>query len=202
VRRHVWRKHGRTGMGVTDDAFPDLVEQATGVDLRARITKWTHGTAELPIDRSLRLLGWDVKREWKDPKRRVGLGIEFKAGGTTIARIWEDRPAYAVLQPDDEVVAAVGYKWKADHFHDQVAGMKEGEKIPVAVFREGRLRVLDVPLCDLPEDKITVSLRKGDAAATRRRKDWIGEGRKKPRVKRTKKVPARSGPTRRRHKRF
>jgi predicted metalloprotease with PDZ domain len=202
VMRHMWRKHGRTGMGVTDDAFPDLVEQATGVDLRARITKWTHGTAELPIDRSLRLLGWDVKREWKDPKRRVGLGIEFKAGGTTIARIWEDRPAYAVLQPDDEVVAAVGYKWKADHFHDQVAGMKEGEKIPVAVFREGRLRVLDVPLCDLPEDKITVSLRKGDAAATRRRKDWIGEGRKKPRVKRTKKVPARSGPTRRRHKRF
>ena len=180
VMRHVWRKHGRTGMGVTDDAFPDLVEQATGQDLRAKLDAWTRGTVELPIDRSLHLLGWKVQRTWKDPKRKVGLGVEFKPATQTIARIWEDVAAFAVLQPDDEMVAAVGYKWKTDHFHDQVAGKKAGETIEVSVFREGRLRTLQVPVSQLPQDKVTVSLRKGDAASARRRKAWIGEGRPKP----------------------
>ncbi|MCA1818531.1 MAG: PDZ domain-containing protein, partial [Halobacteriales archaeon] len=193
VMRHMWRKHGRTGMGVTDDAFPDLVEQATGIDLRAKIEAWTRGTAELPIDPSLRLLGWNVKRDWKDPKRKIGLGVEFKpgagaSGAPIIARIWEDAAAFQVLQPDDEMVAAVGYKWKADHFHEQVAGKRKGDTVEVNVFREGRLRTLPVPLSELPPDKVTVTKRKGDAAATRRRKDWIGEGRPKPKAT-AKRIP-------------
>jgi len=203
VMRHVWRKHGRTGVGVTDDAFPDLVAQASGLDLRRSLEQWTHGTVELPIDRSLHLLGWTVKREWKDPKRRLGLGVEFKPGTSTIARIWEDMPAFQVLQPDDELVAALGYKWKAEHFHDQVAGKKAGDAVEVTVFREGRLRTLQVPLAELPADKITVTKRKDDAAATRRRKAWIGEGRPKPK----KADKAKAGrlatvPPRGRHKRY
>lgn len=190
VMRHLWRKHGRTGMGVTDDAFPDLVEQATGVDLRRRIDAWTRGTEELPIDRSLRALGWNVERSWKDPKRKLGLGIEFKPGGQAIARIWEDVPAFQVLQPDDEVVAAVGYKWRAEHFHEQVAGKRAGEAVEVSVFREGRLRALQVPITELPPDKVTVTKRKGDAAAARRRKAWIGEGRPPKAKPKRKKVPA------------
>jgi predicted metalloprotease with PDZ domain len=185
VMRHLWRKHGRTGVGVTDDAFPDIVQQATGVDLRARIEAWTRGTEELPIDRSLRLLGWEVKREWKDPKKRLGLGVEFKpgaaGGGPVIARIWEDKPAYKVLQPDDELVAALGYKWRAEAFAEQVAGRKAGEPVELTVFREGRLRTFQVPLAELPKDKVTVKARKGDAAAARRRKAWLGEGRPGPR---------------------
>src|SRR6185503_20824410 len=97
-----------------------------------------------------------------------------------IARIWEDVAAFKVLQPDDEMVAAVGYKWKAEHFHDQVAGKEAGDTVDVHVFREGRLRQFAVPLSELPPDKIAVTKRKGDAAAARRRKAWIGEGRPKP----------------------
>ncbi len=180
VMKHIWRKHGRTGMGVTDDAFPDLVEQATGTNLRTKIDAWTHGTEELPIDKALRTLGWDLKMEWKDPKRTKGLGVEFKPGGSTIARIWDDVPAYNVLQPDDEILAAQSYKWKADHFHDQVAQMKVGDAVEVVVFREGRIRHFKVPLVELPKDKFTVKKRKKDAAGTRRRKAWIGAGRPKP----------------------
>lgn len=179
VMRHAWRKHGRTGMGVTEEAFPDLVEQATGVNLRKKLEAWTHGTEELPIEQALRTLGWDLKVEWKDPKRNKGLGVEFKPGGSTIARIWEDVPAFHVLQADDEVAAVAGYKWKADAFHDLVSAVKPGESVDVHVFREGRLRSLRVPLVELKKDKFTVTLRKKDPAGARRRKAWLGEGRPK-----------------------
>jgi predicted metalloprotease with PDZ domain len=181
VMRHLWRKHGRTGVGVTEDAFPDVVEQATGLDLRAKLSHWIEGTQELPIDAALRTLGWDVRRERKDPKAKLGLGVEFKPAGQTggaavIARIWEDMPSFTVLQPDDELVAAAGYKWRPEQFRDQANARKAGDPIEVAVFREGRLRTFQVPLAELPPDKFTVAPRKGDAAASRRRKAWIGEG--------------------------
>ena len=51
---------------------------------------------------------------------------------------------------------------------------KEGDAIRMTVFREGRLREFEVPLREMPKDKITVKPRKGDAVATRRRKAWLG----------------------------
>ncbi|MEA3137630.1 MAG: hypothetical protein QOC71_1911 [Thermoplasmata archaeon] len=183
VMRHAWRKHGKTGMGVTDDAFPDLVRQATGINLDRLLNEWTRGTEELPIEKSLKTLGIDLKTEWKEPRKNKGLGVEFKPGTPTIARIWEDVPAFKVLQPDDEVAAAAGYKWRAEHFHDQVANKKPGDEVEVAVFREGRLRHLQVPLVLLPKDKFTVSFTKKAGAAKRLRVAWIGAGKPKPKGK-------------------
>lgn len=178
VMRHMWRKHGRTGVGVTEDAFPDIVQQATGIDVRRPLALWVHGTEELPIDRALHDLGWAVERGHKDPRRKLGLGIQFRSGTSQIERIPEDMPSFQVLQPDDELVAAEGYKWKPERFADWAASQKKGDTARLAVFREGRLRTFDVPLAEFPKDKIMVSRRKGDAAATRRRTQWLGEGKK------------------------
>ncbi|MCA1810384.1 MAG: PDZ domain-containing protein [Halobacteriales archaeon] len=212
VMRHLWRKHGRTGVGVTEDAFPDVVEQATGLDLRAKLDHWIHGTQELPIDPSLKALGWNVRRERKDPKAKLGLGVEFKPASATtaavIARIWEDMPSYTVLQPDDELVAAEGYKWRPEQFRDQANARRPGDAVEVAVFREGRLRTFQVPLAEMPKDKVVVSLRKGDAAATKRRKAWIGEGKPPTKKPKGKPPPRRAGaeaarlPPRGRHTRY
>ncbi len=206
VMRHLWRKHGRTGMGVTEEAFPDIVEQAVVAalgghdnartkaatrDLRRKLEGWIHGTDELPIEQALKTLGWDLKTEWKDPKRNKGLGIEFKPGTNQVARIWEDVPAFHVLQPDDDIVAAAGYKWKAEAFLDQVAALKPDDPVEVHVFREGRLRALQVPLVELRKDKFTVTKRKGNAAATRRRTEWLGEGRVELKKKATRKTAKR-----------
>lgn len=204
VMRHTWRKHGKTGMGVTDDAFPDLVEQAIGQwaagmrgnnagasarftrGLRAMLNEWTRGTEELPIERSLKTLGIHLKTEWKEPRKNKGLGVEFKPGSAIIARIWEDVPAFKVLQPDDEIAAAAGYKWRADHFHDQVANKKPGDAVEVVVFREGRLRHLQVPLVELPKDKFSVSFTTKAGPAKRLRIAWLGVGRPKPKGKAAK----------------
>ncbi|HET6399049.1 MAG TPA: PDZ domain-containing protein [Candidatus Thermoplasmatota archaeon] len=198
VMRHLWRKHGQTGVGLTEDAFPDVVEQAVELALSGRgrgaspaaarkakaaarglrrlILSWTEGTQELPVEQAFRSLGFDLKREWKDPKRRLGLNVMFKPGGTTIERIPEDAPAWKVLQPDDEVVAADGYRFRPDRFAEQVAGKKAGEPVAVTVFREGRLLTVPVPLAELPKDKVTVTMRKKDRIAERSRMAWLGAG--------------------------
>ncbi len=169
VMRHMW-SHDQT---VPEGGFGDIVEAATGVDCKRLINQWTQGTTELPIDKAFRDLGWTVKREHKDPKKPVGLGVMFKQGTHTIERIPEDSPAGGVLQPDDELVAVDGYKWKGSRFAELANTKKPEDSVSMTVFREGRLRRFDVPLREMAKDKVTISVRKGDAAATRRRKAWL-----------------------------
>lgn len=199
VMRHMWRKHGATGIGVTDDGFADIVEQAVEEafapakpgakrskrqaqavrGLRGKIKRWTHGTDELPLVQAFHTLGWKLTVDWKDAKRNKGLGVEFKPGGNTIARIWDDRAAYQVLQPDDDILAAFGYKWSPEKFSEQAATLEVGTSAPIAVFREGRLRTFDVPLSEMPKDKF-VLMPEPSARAKKAARSWLGEGKKAP----------------------
>ncbi len=171
VMRYLWQEYADTG--VPEDAFADIVKAATGIDCTRLLAGWTKGTTELPIDKSLRNLGWAVEREHKDKDHPNGLGIHFKPKGRVIDRIPEDAPAWRVLQPADEVIAAHGYKWDGQRFAAMAATMEPGDEVEIAVFREGRLRTFNVPIMELPKTKVSVKVRKGDAVATRRRKAWL-----------------------------
>ncbi len=173
VMRYLWKHHAEAG--VAEDGFAAIVAAATGVDVAAKLRSWTEGTSELPIDKAFRDLGFKVTREFADPERKLGLGVHFKEGDRAlIERIPETSPAAGVLQPADEVVAVNSYQWNAKRFAQVVAHKEAGDSVPVAFFREGRLREADVPLTELTKDKISVKVRKGDAAATRRRRAWLG----------------------------
>ncbi len=172
VMRYLWKNHRDEGVGETD--MPAIVEAATGINVRAKLNNWVNGTTELPIVRAFHDLGWDVKHEHADKDKPNGLGVHFKPKTATIGSIPEDGPAFNILQPGDEMVAADGYKWDAGRFGDLAGAKKEGDAVAVTVFREGRLRTFDVPLREMPKDKISVTPRKGNATATRRRKAWLG----------------------------
>lgn len=174
VMQHLWKQHGH-GTGLDEDGFAAAVEASTGEDIAAKLRAWIDGTSELPIDAALRTLGWDVKREHSDDKKPLGLGVHFKSGSATIERIPEDSLAAGVLHPDDELVAVDGYKWKTERFSEWANAREEGDEVHVTVFRDGMLRGFDVPLVTLPKDKITIEARKGDAAATRRRRAWSSQ---------------------------
>jgi predicted metalloprotease with PDZ domain len=184
VMQYLWKHHAIEG--VPENGFPAIVKAATGVDCSAKLRAWTHGTKELPYVRAFKELGWDVKHEHEDPEHNIGLGIHFKEDGATIARIPEDGPAGKSLNPDDELVAVDGLKWSGKRFSGIASNRKEGDTVQVTVFRDGRLKTLDATLRTLPKDKITVELRKKDAASTRRRHAWLG-GDSKPEKKDSKK---------------
>ena len=171
VMRYLWKHHA--DVGIPEDGFADIVEAATGIDCARLIGQWTRGTTELPIDKAFRTLGMEVKREHKDPKKPVGLGVMFKPSSQTIERIPEDSPCTGVLQPDDELVAAEGYKWSGKRFNELANTRKPGDTVSIHAFREGRLRAFDVPLREMAKDKITVKAKSGDAVATKRRNAWL-----------------------------
>lgn len=177
VMRELWKRHAEVGL--PEDGFADLVKEATGVDCTRLLGAWTRGTSELPIDKSLKALGWDLKRELKDPQKPLGLGVMFKPNSDVIERIPEDSACFDVLQPDDELVAVEGYKWKGPRFAELANTKQEGDTVAMTVFREGRLRQLEVPLRTMAKDKVSLRPRKGDAVATRRRKAWLGDQFKK-----------------------
>lgn len=173
VMRLLWKMHGKTGTGLSEDGFADRVEQATDANLRAKLARWIDGTQELPIAAAFRTLGWDLKQEHKDPKKKFGLGVHLNKTGTVIERIPQDAPAWRVLQPDDEIVAVEGYRWKGDRFADFAADQKAGALVNVTVFREGRLRSMPVALLELPKEKFTLKKRKG-AKPKHMRERWLG----------------------------
>ncbi len=173
VMRHLWNEYGAKGVPVPEDGVPDIVQAATGVDATALLGRWVNGTSELPIDKAFRDLGFDVQRKLDDDKAPAALGVMFKPDGTTIERIPEDSPCTTVLQPDDEVVAVEGYKWKPERVKDWANARGTDGQLAITVFREGRLRTFDVPLRSKAKDSISIKVRKGDAAATRRRKAWL-----------------------------
>ncbi len=168
VMQYLWKNHQSTG--VPEEGFRGIVKEATGVDVKP-FNGWVNGTSELPIDKAFKELGWTLKREHSDPKKPKGLGVMFKPDGVTIERIPDEVPCYKVLQPDDKVVAVNGIEWSGDRFKELA---NHHEDVEVHVFREGRLRAFSVPLTEMPKDKISLTVRKGDAAATRRRKAWLG----------------------------
>lgn len=171
VMRKLWEKHAEVGIG--EDEFAPLVEEATGVNVSSLLKRWTEGTSELPIDKSFKILGWAVKREHKDKETPNGLGVHFKPKTSIIERIPDDGPAHGILQPDDELVAADGWKWDGSRFGKEAALKSPGDEVEMTFFREGRLRTANVPLREMPKSKITIKPTKGDAVGTRRRKAWL-----------------------------
>ncbi len=175
VMRHLWSEYGAKGRGVPEDGMAAIIKDATGIDVGALLGRWVNGTSELPIDKALRELGFEVERKMDDDKAPAGLGVMFKSGnGAVIERIPEDSPCHSVLQPDDELIAVEGYKWSAERFKDWANARGTDGKVQLALFREGRLRELQVPLREKAKDTIVIKVHKGDAAATRRRKAWLG----------------------------
>lgn len=171
VMRLLWKKHH--SVGIAEDAFPALVEEATGVNVATLLKRWTEGTSELPVDKSLKFLGWTVKREHPDKETPNGLGVHFKPKTAIIERIPEDGPSFEVLQPEDQIVAVNGWKWEQKRFAKEAALLEPGDTVEISFFREGRLRAADVPVREMPKDKITIKPVKKDAAATRRRNAWL-----------------------------
>ena len=58
VMRLLWRRHGRSGVGLAEDGFAALAEQASGLVLKPLLRRLLHGTAALPLAPLKRRAPW------------------------------------------------------------------------------------------------------------------------------------------------
>ena len=66
VMRALWRRYGRSGLGVPEDGVERVAEEASGLKLRPLFDRWLRGTAELPLAELLGTVG--VELEVRRPK--------------------------------------------------------------------------------------------------------------------------------------
>jgi len=153
VMRLLWQRYGRDfyrgrPQGLDEHAFPDLVREATGVDVRRFVARYAYGTADVPLDELLAPHGIAV--QWKATANIPGLDVRTRKQGDALvlATVFEGGAAHrAGLSAGDVLVAIGGLRVEAPSGLDQLLSQyRAGDRVRVHVFRRDELRAYTVRL--------------------------------------------------------
>lgn len=94
-----------------------------------------------------RVRGW-----FPDESGAVGIEVAPSARGLRVEAVWLDRPAFAVLETGDEILAADGISLEGLSFRQQIAAVRGpvGESVTLEVTRDGLSHTLTVDRAPLP----------------------------------------------------
>jgi predicted metalloprotease with PDZ domain len=129
--RALWQAYqARPEQGITQAEFNQLLQEATGVDISAKLEEWLSSTGDLPYAAYLEKLGmrWTEKSEEERPNfteeigpmpkaKKVfsGLNVHVKNGRLLVQRVTDNTPAAeAGLGIDDEIISVNGRRVSSD----------------------------------------------------------------------------------------
>ncbi len=150
--RLLWRRHGRDfyeggGSGIAEDAFPGLVEEATGIDVADEIARWAYGTEDLPLAELLAAFGLELREEAPQTTPTIGVRVTSDAGETRLATVFDRSAAHAAgLSAGDVLLAIDGLRIAPGRLDAMLARRRVGDVVEVASFRADVLRTVDVKL--------------------------------------------------------
>lgn len=178
VMQLLWREYGRDfyrpgrqQRGVAEDEFPEIVERATGLDLRPEIRAWAYGTEELPLARLLDAAGVDYRLKTAEGGTTLGARIAQRDGAPTIATAYNGQSAHrAGLSAGDVLVAIDGLRVPDEATLKAMLGRhRPGERVTVHAFRRDELLEVDVELQAPPAIEVVLTAT-GDASRAISRK--------------------------------
>ena len=175
VMRLLWRRYGRTGRPVPEDAFPALAKEATGTDLRRLHDRLVSGTADPDWERLFAPLGVRVARKgvagaW------LGAEAADKEGRTRFSSVRNDGPAAGRIAAGDELVALDGWRCNAEGLGKRLAERKPGDRARFALLRGDRFTETSVRLGRPPEEGFALEADgSAPAAAKRLLRGWGGD---------------------------
>jgi len=190
----LWKKHGKTGVGVAEDGVENLAEAVTRLKLKRLFDRWLRSTAELPLAQLLATHGVDVSLQ---PARSEGdkgglapvksaslparpvLGVRgtAAAGEFRLTHVLDGGTARrAGLSAGDVIVAVDGIRVAAGGLEAALSGRRPGEVASVHAFRRDELMCFEVELGAPPADTCVLAVRDSGETATRRlRMRWLGK---------------------------
>jgi predicted metalloprotease with PDZ domain len=189
VMRALWRRHGRTGVGVDEDGIERLAEEVTGLRLRRHFDEWLRSTRELPLRALLAAHGADMELRSAESSsdkggKRAGskdisglamLGIRAKteSGDTAVTHVLEGGAAQeAGIAAGDVIVAVEGLRPGQAGLDGALAKRSAGERVTVHAFRRDELMTFDVRLKRAEPD--TCVLAESPGARRRLLDRWLG----------------------------
>src|SRR5690606_18527680 len=153
VMRLLWQRYGRDfyrgkPQGLPEDALPELVREATGVDVRRFVARHAYGTADVPLAELLAPHG--IALQWKAPVNIPSLDVRTRkqGDGLALATVFEGGAAHrGGLSAGDVLVAVDGLRVDAPAGLDLLlAQYRPGDRVTVHVFRRDELRAFTVRL--------------------------------------------------------
>lgn len=154
VMRLLWERYGRefycgAGHGLAENVFPELVREATGVDVSDQVTHWVYGTEDLPLQALLATQ--NVLLTLKPANTRPSLDARVRQQGDqlVLAAVLEHGVAHqAGLSALDTLVAIDGIKVQATPgaLDLLLARYMAGDLVTIHAFRRDELRCFNVRL--------------------------------------------------------
>jgi len=189
VMRALWRRHGRSGIGVDEDGIERLTEEVTGLKLRKHFGEWLRSTRELPLRALLATHGVDMQLRSAESSsdkggKRAGsknisglamLGIRAKTegGDTSVTHVLEGGAAQeAGIAAGDVVVAVEGLRPGQAGLDGALAKRSAGERVTIHAFRRDELMTFEVRLKRAEPD--TCVLAESPGARRRLLDRWLG----------------------------
>lgn len=144
VMRALWQRHGKTGIGVGDEAVRLITEELSGLKLKHFFARAVHGTGDLPLRKLLADFG--VKLHW-EPSKGPSLGVKTISEGREVklGTVLTGGAAQAAgLSAGDLLMALNGLRVTPASLDKQLARLPIGEPIKVHAFRRDELMEFDV----------------------------------------------------------
>ena len=145
VMRAMYKRFPLSGAGYTLTDVQKVAEEFAGGSLKEFFADYVWGTKPLPWEQYLGFAGLELKPKESDTKPWLGLS----AGGERfrVFRVIAGAPAYeAGINVGDEVVALNGYRVSGNDLTTRIEEMNEGEIVRLTIFRDNRLRDVNVTL--------------------------------------------------------
>lgn len=181
VMRLLWQRLGRDfdsrPRGLAEDEFADYVQEASGLDLRTSLRRWTEGTRDIALAEMLQPFGVDVEFAAADDQPWLGARLVQRAGELSLATVFSGGPAHrAGLSAADVLIAVDSLKVTESSLKAMLARRKAGDTLRVHAFRRDQLREFAVRLAPAPatEAKLTkrAKLTKPEKSALQ---GWLGK---------------------------
>ena len=167
VMRLMWERFGRDfytdeARGLREQDFPNLVQEATEIDLRAEIQAWAYGRNDIPLAQLFAQHG--ITMQWGVASKAPSTGMRIRKQGEhqVIATVLQHGPAHqAGLSAHDILVAVNGLKIDSalNTFDALLAHYQPGDRLNIHVFRRDELRHFELTLAApiLSECKLTTA---------------------------------------------
>jgi len=168
---------------LSEDGFGEIIEDATGLDLRHELAHWVEGTTDLPLPELLLHLGIQMKQEAaKDEPPSLGIWTAQRGHDLVAKTVLKDGPAMrAGLSAGDVLIAMDGLRVNETSLKNQLGRKRPGDRVSVHAFRRDELLTIDIELEAPRPEIVTLKILKTGSGAEgvvehteSRRSAWLG----------------------------
>lgn len=145
VMRWLWLNYGKAQRGVGEEEFADIVQASTGLDVREFLQQAVNGTEPLPMEESLKVLGFQLQA--KDPDNRCDWGLTTNVMNdfTNVRQVRNGSCGErSGIAPGDLIVAIDGFRATSDQVKRMLSRKRPGDISRVHVMRREHLMELEL----------------------------------------------------------